>query len=104
MRLLLEARSPIVAVLARPVSDARLKPEWKTAIAEGCMAVVSCSTQAKRLTSEEALQRNELAAQLAEHIVLAHASTEGSLARQAAAWASRGLSVRNLAHSLSMGK
>lgn len=104
LHLLLEARSPVVAVLARPVADARLKPEWETAIARGSMAVVSCSTQAKRLTSEEALERNELAARLAERIVIAHASKGGSLARQAESWASRGLSIVNLAHSQNTGK
>ena len=97
LRLLLEAHSPVVVVLARPVTDARLKPEWETAIAGGSMAVVSCSTQAKRLTTEEALERNELAAQLAERIVIAHVSEGGSLAGQAESWASRGLPVLTLA-------
>ena len=104
LRLLLEAHSPVVAVLARPVGDARLKPEWETAIAKGSMVVVSCSTQAKRLTSEEALQRNELAARLAERIVIAHASKGGSLARQAETWARQGLSVLNLADSPSANR
>lgn len=104
LHLLLEARSPVVAVLARPVGDARLKPEWEAAIAKGSMTVVSCCTQAKRLTSEEALERNNLAARLAERIVIAHASKGGSLAGQAESWASRGLPVLNLAHSLSADK
>ena len=97
LHLLLEARSPVVAVLARPVGNARLKPEWETAIARGSMAVVSCSTQAKRLTTEEALERNELAARLAVRIVIAHANAGGGLARQSASWVSRGLPVLNLA-------
>jgi predicted Rossmann fold nucleotide-binding protein DprA/Smf involved in DNA uptake len=88
LHLLLQARSPVVAVLARPVDGARLNPDWKTAIAEGRMAVVSASTETKRLTSEQALQRNELAARLAGRIVIACASTGGSLARQSKAWTS----------------
>lgn len=99
LRLLLEARSPVVAVLARPVADARLKPDWEAAIAKGCMTVVSDSMQAKRLTSEEAHQRNKLAVQLAEHIVIAYASTGGSLAGQAETWTSRGLPVLKLVDS-----
>ena len=99
LHLLLEARSPVAVVLARPVAGAQLKPDWKDAIAEGRMAVVSASTEAKRLTSEEALQRNELAARLAGHIVIAHASASGSLTRQSEAWASQGLQVLRLAHS-----
>lgn len=81
LRLLLEAHSPVVAVLARPVSDARLKPEWETAIAKGCMTVVSASTEKERLTGEQAVQRNELVAQLANRIVIAHASPGGRLER-----------------------
>jgi hypothetical protein len=69
----------------------------RAAIARGCMAVVSCSTQAKRLSSEEALERNELVAPLAERVVIAHANAGGGLARQSAAWVSHGLSVLNFA-------
>lgn len=96
LHLLLQARSPVVAVLARPVIDAKLKPNWKTAIVEGRMAVVSASTETERLTSKQAAQRNELVAQLAESIVIADASAGGGLARQREAWSSRGLRVLNL--------
>lgn len=104
LHLLLEARSPVVAVLARPVGNALLKHEWETAIAKGSMTVVSCCTHAKRLTSEEALERNELAARLAERIVIAHTSKGGNLAGQAESWASRGLQVLNLADSPNANK
>jgi len=96
LELLLQARSPVVAVLARPVIDAQLKPNWKAVIAAGHMAVVSASTETKRLTSKQAAQRNEVVAQLAESIVIAHASAGGGLARQREGWASRGLRVLNL--------
>lgn len=96
LQLLLQARSPVVVVLARPVIDAQLKPDWKAAIAAGCMAVVSASTETERLTSKQAAQRNELVAQLAESIVIAHASPGGGLARQGEVWASRGLRLMNL--------
>jgi len=99
LHLLLEARSPAVVVLARPVAGARLRPAWKYAIAEGRMAVVSGSTQAKRLTGEGALQRNELAAQFAERIVIAYANAGGGLVRQSETWASQGLQVLHLANS-----
>lgn len=103
LHLLLQAHSPVVAVLARPVADAQLKPDWKPAIAEGRMAVVSASTEKERLTGEQAAQRNELVAQLAKSIVIAHASAGGELARQSDSWVSRGLRVLNLATSLSNG-
>lgn len=81
LNLLLEARSPVVAVLARPVAGARLRGDWETAIAERRMAVVSGVAESKRLTGELAFQRNELVAQLAERIVIAHASPGGELER-----------------------
>lgn len=96
LHLLLEARSPVVAVLARPVAGAQLTSDWQAAIAEGRMAVVSASTETHRLTSERAALRNDLVAQLAESIVIAHASSNGGLARQSELWTSRGLRVLNL--------
>lgn len=96
LQLLLQARSPVVAVLARPVIDAQLKPDWKTAIAAGYMAIVSASTETERLTSKQAAQRNELVAAQAESIVIAHASPGGELARQHQTWVSRGLRVLDL--------
>lgn len=81
LNLLLEARSPVVAVLARPVAGARLKPDWETAIAERRMAVVSGVAETKRLTGEQAFLRNELVVKLAERIVIAHASPGGGLER-----------------------
>ncbi|HAN56027.1 MAG TPA: hypothetical protein DCQ77_07510 [Betaproteobacteria bacterium] len=97
LNLLLQARSPVVMVLARPVSNARLKPDWRAAIAEGCMAIVSASQKVERLTSERATQRNEWVARLAKHVVIAHASEGGELTRQSESWANQGLSLLNLA-------
>lgn len=96
LHLLLEAHSPVVVVLARPVAGAQLKPVWRTAITEGRMAVVSSSTESQRLTSERAALRNDLVAKLAETIVIAHASSNGGLARQSELWMNKGLRVLNL--------
>ena len=41
LTVLLQARSPVVAVLARPVSSAKLPPAWAEPLAQGRMAVVS---------------------------------------------------------------
>lgn len=35
LQLLLQAKSPVVALLARPVADARLPPGWQAALADG---------------------------------------------------------------------
>ena len=81
LHLLLQAKSPVVAVLARPVAGASLKPDWKTAIAEGRMAVVSPFATSQRLTRTLAAQRNESLAHLSDTLVVAHAQPGGDLAQ-----------------------
>ena len=55
LQLLLQARSPAVAVLARLLSGARLPAHWTTAITAGHLAVVSAADKSARLTTESAL-------------------------------------------------
>ena len=90
LKVLLQARSPVVVVLARPVQGARLAREWAEPIAQGRMAVVSAATHGSRLTADRAHQRNEWAAQLATQIVVAHASPGGRLAAGCHAWCQQG--------------
>ena len=80
LKVLIQARSPVVAVLARPVSGAKLPPEWVEPLNQGLMAVVSANLTTTRLTSEVAMARNSLVAQLATTIVVAHASPDDGLA------------------------
>lgn len=80
LTVLLQARSPVVAVLARPVAGAKLPTEWTEPLAQGRMAVVSSAVTIGRLTEERAAGRNHLVAQLASQIVVAHASPGGRLA------------------------
>ncbi len=101
LNLMLEARSPAILVLARPIACARLKTNWTTAISEGRMTVVSTSTDTTRLTSARAARRNDLVAQLADNIVIAHASAGGELARQSAYWARRGTPLHTLTADIS---
>lgn len=86
LKVLIQARSPVVAVLARPVNGAKLPSEWAEPVAQGRMAVVSVASTAARLTSELAMARNQLVAELATDIVLAHASPGGALAGLLAQW------------------
>ena len=85
-KVLIQARSPVVAVLARPVSGAKFPPEWVEPLNQGLMAVVSAYLIATRLTSEVAMARNRLVAQLATTLVVAHASPGGGLASLMAQW------------------
>ena len=86
LKVLIQARSPVVAVLARPVSGAKLPPEWVEPLNQGLMAVVSAYLITTRLTSEVAMARNRLVAQLATTLVVAHASPGGGLASLMAQW------------------
>ena len=86
LKVLIQARSPVVAVLARPVSDAKLPPEWVEPVNQGLMAVVSANLTTTRLTSEVAMARNNLVAQLATTIVAAYASPSGGLAGLMVQW------------------
>jgi predicted Rossmann fold nucleotide-binding protein DprA/Smf involved in DNA uptake len=90
------ARSPVVAVVARPIRAAKLPTEWAAPLAQGHMAAVSQATAARRLTSEEAAQRNDLVAQLASQIVVAYANPNGSLTKQVAQWRATGRIVNVL--------
>lgn len=91
--LLLEARSPAVLVLARAVESARLQHRWTEAIICGHLVVVSAAERALQLNQQRAVVRNELVAQLAARIVVAHASPEGGLASQTSRWRERGMAL-----------
>jgi len=98
LQVLMAAGSPAVVVLARPVQKATLPPEWSGPMAEGCMAVVSSMATASRLTQQLAIERNVLAARLADRIVVAHASPDGTLAAQVRYWQQEGVQVEGLAN------
>lgn len=76
----------VVAVLARPAQGAKLPPEWAEPLEQGHLTVMSVATAATRLTDEVATARNNLVAQLATDIVVAHASPGGALASLLAQW------------------
>ena len=94
LKVLLQARCPVVVVLARPVAGARLPPEWAEPLAQGRMAAVSAATHSGRLTEELAAQRNEWVAALASQIVVAHASPGGRLAGLCEAWSRSARPIR----------
>ncbi|MGH8190837.1 MAG: DNA-processing protein DprA [Rhodanobacteraceae bacterium] len=93
LELLLEARSPVVAVLARSVESARLPVAWQAAIGRGHLVVVSGTSDRRRLDHDRSSSRNELVATLASEIVVAHINPVGSLAAQVREWRRRGNTV-----------
>ena len=86
-----------MVVLARPVANASLHSAWRDALTTGKMAVVSASAITHRLTAQAASDRNQLAARLADRIVMAYASPGGHLSRQAERWRIEGLLVESIA-------
>ncbi len=93
LKVLVEARSPVVVVLARPVEGAKLPPEWIESLTQGRMAVISAAAVSIRLTEDLAAVRNKLVAQLATHIVVAHASPGGALDALCGQWRKDGRQV-----------
>ena len=73
-------------VLTRPLDGAKLPPEWTEPLTQGHLAVVSQVTTANRLTRQLADARNMQVAQLAQKIVVAHASPNGSLTKLLTQW------------------
>lgn len=93
LEVLLTAGAPCVMVIARKLEQSRLPPTWLRALQDGKAAVVSMENTTRRLTAELAARRNDWVAAHAAHIVVAHASAEGNLLRQAMRWGSDGRRV-----------
>ena len=70
--------------------------EWAEPLAQRHMAVVSAAPATTRLTVAQAKVRNNLVAQLATQIVVAHASPGGALEGLCAQWLARGEQVNQL--------
>ncbi len=96
LQILLQARSPVVAVLARPLIGAQLPSLWRDSILNGYMAVVTTETKLTRLTGQRALERNDIAARLASSTVIAYASAGGALSKQVDLWVKRGWKTKKL--------
>jgi predicted Rossmann fold nucleotide-binding protein DprA/Smf involved in DNA uptake len=96
LKLLLQAKCPVVAVIARSLEGARLDRDWRLAINEGRMVVLSAHTATGRLTETLAVERNDVAALLAKRIVIAHAEPGGSLDAARTRWLAAGFGVEGL--------
>lgn len=90
LEVMLTAAAPCVMVIARKLEQAHLPPAWLRALREGMAAIVSMEDTTRRLTAELAARRNDWVAEHAARIVVAHASTEGNLMRQARQWGCNG--------------
>ena len=98
LEILLTAKSPAVVVLARDATKASLPPDWTEALQAGRLVVISATQDSHpaRLTDARAHQRNDIAASLAQAIVVAHTSPGGQLAKQVQQWREAGRSIQML--------
>lgn len=96
LKVLMEERSPVVAVLARTLGGTKLPSEWAQPMTQGQMAVVCTVTKLTRLTQDAATTRNDHAAQLVGGIVVACASASGTLANLCTQWRTEGRGVSRL--------
>ncbi len=90
LRLLLRGRQPVVVCPARGIERMRIPRDWRPALDEGRLLVLSpFPATVRRPTAELAAQRNDLVSSLASRVFIAHAAagskTEGFVRKLAAA-------------------
>ena len=75
LRLLLRGEQPVVVCPARGIDSMRVPRDWSPALDEGRLLVLSpFPATARRPTAELAAQRNDLVADLAAQVYIAHAA------------------------------
>ena len=75
LRLLLRGSQPLVVCPARGIDNMRIPRDWRSAFDEGRLLVLSpFPATARRPTAELAAQRNDLVADLAQRVFIAHAA------------------------------
>ncbi len=75
LRLLLRGSQPVVVCPARGIDNMRIPREWRPTLDDGRLLVLSpFPATARRPTAELAAQRNDLVADLAQRVFIAHAA------------------------------
>ena len=75
LRLLLRGEQPVVLCPARGIDKMRIPSAWRPALDDGRLLVLSpFPATARRPTAELAAQRNDLVADLAQRVFIAHAA------------------------------
>ena len=79
LRLLLRGSQPVIVCPARGINNMRIPGDWHPALDDGRLLVLSTfPASALRPTAELAAQRNELVADLAQRVFIAHAAASGN--------------------------
>ena len=77
LRLLLRGEQPVVVCPARGIDNMRLPRDWRPALDDGRLLVLSPFTSiVRRPTAQFAAQRNDLVAELAHQVLIAHAAPD----------------------------
>ncbi len=75
LRLLLRGEQPVVVCPARGIDNMRIPRDWRRTLDDGRLLVLSpFPATVRRPTAELAAQRNELVADLAQRVFIAHAA------------------------------
>ncbi|MCY4527490.1 MAG: DNA-processing protein DprA [Chloroflexi bacterium] len=78
LRLLLRGKQPVVVCPARGIDKMRIPREWRAPLDQGRLLIVSpFPPTLRRPTAASAFQRNELVADLASRVLIAHAAADG---------------------------
>ncbi len=91
LEVLLRRHVPVIVCPARGLERMRIPPEWRGALAEGRLLILSGFGHGlRRSTREIARRRNQFVAALADRVIIAYASAGGQTERFARDVASRG--------------
>lgn len=78
LRLLLRGRQPVVLCPARSIENMRIPADWRRALAEGRLLLLSpFGPNQRRPTADTATLRNHLVAALATRVFIVHAAAGG---------------------------
>ena len=82
LRILLRGKQPILICLARSLEKIRLPGDWRRALENGRLLLLSpFEKRPRRPTRESSHQRNELVAALSDEVLIIHAEPGGSIER-----------------------
>ena len=103
LRLLLRGSQPVVVCPARGIDNMRVPRDWRTALDENRLLILSpFPSTRRRPTAELASQRNDLVADLAAQVFIAHAAPDSkteAFARKLAALGKPLLTLDSLANA-----
>lgn len=97
LEVLLKGTCPIIVVLGRKLNSAGIPVVWRREIEKGRMLITSSiKTDQSYITKRMALQRNDLAARIAGHVLTIYAREGGTLEKQVSTWKASGIEIEYL--------